>query len=105
MGRNNKQYSKTLHEQAYDRLVSMQAFGESKRKSSYNFVSLENKGEFNFSSYIKALNEDSEKYGKNKSENEHRFISKNDFLGEPKSYRGGRGNRGRGRCGNRWRGR
>lgn len=33
MGRNNKKYNKTLHEQAYDLLVSMQAFGESKKKA------------------------------------------------------------------------
>lgn len=31
MGRNNKSYRKDLHQQAYDKLVSMQAFGESKR--------------------------------------------------------------------------
>lgn len=31
MGRNNKAYSKDLHQQAYDRLKGMQAFGESKK--------------------------------------------------------------------------
>lgn len=31
MGRHNKTYSKSLHQQAYDRLTSMQAFGESKK--------------------------------------------------------------------------
>lgn len=31
MGRKNKSYSKSLHQQAYDKLVSMQAFGESKQ--------------------------------------------------------------------------
>lgn len=31
MGRRNKAYFKTLHQQAYDRLTSMQAFGESKK--------------------------------------------------------------------------
>jgi len=31
MGRKNKSYSKDLHQQAYDRLTSMQAFGESKK--------------------------------------------------------------------------
>lgn len=31
MGRKNKSYRKDLHQQAYERLVSMQAFGESKR--------------------------------------------------------------------------
>ena len=30
MGRNNKKYRKDLHQQAYERLTSMQAFGESK---------------------------------------------------------------------------
>ena len=30
MGRKNKEYSKDLHQQAYDRLTSMLAFGESK---------------------------------------------------------------------------
>lgn len=33
MGRRNKSYSKDLHQQAYDRLTSMQAFGESKKES------------------------------------------------------------------------
>lgn len=33
MGRRNKSYSKTLHQQAYDRLTGMQAFGESKREA------------------------------------------------------------------------
>ena len=49
MGRNNKQYSKTLHQQAYDRLVSMQAFGESKRKAKLE-GSIKNKI-FSFSTY------------------------------------------------------
>ena len=31
MGRRNKSYSKDLHQQAYERLNSMQAFGESRR--------------------------------------------------------------------------
>ena len=31
MGRRNKAYYKDLHQQAYDKLVGMQAFGESKR--------------------------------------------------------------------------
>ena len=31
MGRRNKTYSKDLHQQAYDRLTGMLAFGESKR--------------------------------------------------------------------------
>lgn len=33
MGRNNKRYSKGLHRQAYERLTSMQAFGESKKQA------------------------------------------------------------------------
>ena len=33
MGRRNKSYSKDLHQQAYDRLTSMQAFGESKKEA------------------------------------------------------------------------
>lgn len=36
MGRKDKKYSKTLHQQAYDRLTSMQAFGESKRAAKLN---------------------------------------------------------------------
>ena len=32
MGRKNKKYYKDLHQQAYDKLTSMQAFGESKRE-------------------------------------------------------------------------
>jgi hypothetical protein len=31
MGRKDKKYSKTLHQQAYERLTGMQAFGESKK--------------------------------------------------------------------------
>ena len=33
MGRRNKSYSKDLHQQAYERLVGMQAFGVSKKES------------------------------------------------------------------------
>ena len=33
MGRKNKSYSKDLHQQAYDRLTSMQTFGESKKEA------------------------------------------------------------------------
>ncbi len=36
MGRKNKSYSKTLHQQAYDKLTSMQAFGESKKEAMKN---------------------------------------------------------------------
>ena len=36
MGRRNKSYSKDLHQQAYERLTSMQAFGESKREAEVN---------------------------------------------------------------------
>ena len=31
LGRRNKSYSKDLHQQAYERLTGMQAFGESKK--------------------------------------------------------------------------
>ena len=33
MGRRNKAYHKDLHQQAYDRLTGMQAFGESKKQA------------------------------------------------------------------------
>lgn len=33
MGRKNKSYARDLHQQAYDRLPGMQAFGESKREA------------------------------------------------------------------------
>ncbi len=33
MGRRNKAYFKDLHQQAYERLTGMQAFGESKKRS------------------------------------------------------------------------
>ena len=36
VGRKNKSYSKDLHQQAYDRLTGMQAFGESKREAAAN---------------------------------------------------------------------
>lgn len=36
MGRKNKSYSKDLHQQAYDRLTAMQAFGESKKEAMAN---------------------------------------------------------------------
>lgn len=36
MGRRNKEYSKDLHQQAYDKLTSMQAFGESKKDAIAN---------------------------------------------------------------------
>ena len=36
MGRKNKAYSKTLHQQAYDKLTSMQSFGESKKEAMKN---------------------------------------------------------------------
>ena len=49
MGRNNKHYSKTLHQQAYDCLQSMKAFGESKRKEKLE-GSIKNKI-FSFNTY------------------------------------------------------
>lgn len=36
MGRNNKSYKKSLHQQAYEKLTSMQAFGESKKEAKAN---------------------------------------------------------------------
>ena len=36
MGRRNKAYAKDLHQQAYDRLTGMQAFGQSKREAMAN---------------------------------------------------------------------
>lgn len=49
MGRKNKQYSKTLKEQAYEKLVGMQAFGESKKEAIKNGT---DKGKiFSFSTY------------------------------------------------------
>ena len=36
MGRRNKSYSKDLHQQAYERLTGMQAFGESKKAAVAN---------------------------------------------------------------------
>lgn len=36
MGRRDKSYSKDLHQQAYDRLIGMQAFGESKKEAMEN---------------------------------------------------------------------
>ena len=51
------------------------------------------------------LNEESEKYGKNKEKNEHKYISKYDLQGEAKPFRGGRGNRGGRRGGRGGRGR
>ena len=39
MGRKNKKYVKTLHQQAYETLKSMQAFGESKKEAMKNGTS------------------------------------------------------------------
>ena len=36
LGRKDKSYSKNLHQQAYERLTGMQAFGESKREAKEN---------------------------------------------------------------------
>ena len=36
LGRKNKKYYKDLHQQAYDRLTGMQAFGESKKEAVKN---------------------------------------------------------------------
>lgn len=47
MGRRNKSYSKDLHQQAYDRLTSMQAFGESKKEAMANGTEREKIFSFN----------------------------------------------------------
>ena len=49
MGRNDKKYSKTLHQQAYDTLTSMIAFGESKRKAKLDGI--EKERIFSFDTY------------------------------------------------------
>ena len=49
MGRRNKSYSKDLHQQAYERLTSMQSFGESRRAAK---AEGEDKGKiFSFNTY------------------------------------------------------
>ena len=54
MGRRNKAYSKDLHQQAYDRLTGMQAFGESKKEAVANGTEKENIFSFNtYKSYWK----------------------------------------------------
>ena len=47
MGRKDKSYYKDLHQQAYDRLTGMQAFGESKRESVKNGTDREKIFSFN----------------------------------------------------------
>ena len=47
MGRRNKAYSKDLHQQAYDRLTRMQAFGESKKEAVANGTDREKIFSFN----------------------------------------------------------
>lgn len=47
MGRRNKSYSKDLHQQAYDRLTGMQAFGESKKEAVANGTDREKIFSFN----------------------------------------------------------
>ena len=47
MGRRNKAYSKDLHQQAYDRLTGMQAFGESKKEAVANGTEKEKIFSFN----------------------------------------------------------
>ncbi len=54
MGRNNKSYFKDLHQQAYDRLTGMQAFGESKKEAMINGTDKEKIFSFNtYQSYWK----------------------------------------------------
>lgn len=49
MGRRNKSYSKDLHQQAYERLTGMQAFGESKKDAMRDGTAVEKI--FSFSTY------------------------------------------------------
>jgi integrase len=54
VGRRNKAYSKDLHQQAYDRLTGMQAFGESKKEAVANGTEKEKIFSFNtYKSYWK----------------------------------------------------
>ena len=54
MGRRNKAYSKDLHQQAYDRLTGMQAFGKSKKEAVANGTDKEKIFSFNtYKSYWK----------------------------------------------------
>lgn len=54
MGRRNRAYSKDLHQQAYDRLTGMQAFGESKKEAVANGTEKEKIFSFNtYKSYWK----------------------------------------------------
>ena len=54
MGRRNKAYSKDLHQQAYDRLTGMQAFGDSKKEAVANGTEKEKIFSFNtYKSYWK----------------------------------------------------
>ena len=56
MGRKNKAYSKTLHQQAYDKLTSMQAFGESKKEAMKNGTEKDKIFSFNtYKSYWKHI--------------------------------------------------
>ena len=57
MGRRNKSYSKDLHQQAYDRLTGMQAFGQSKKEAVANGTEKEKIFSFNtYQSYWKHPN-------------------------------------------------
>ena len=49
MGRNNRKYHKSLHQQAYDKLTSMQAFGESKQAD--KAVGITNEKIYSYSTY------------------------------------------------------
>lgn len=56
MGRNNKKYFKDLHQQAYERLVKMQAFGESKKEAVANGTDRDKIFSFNtYKSYWKHI--------------------------------------------------
>lgn len=56
LGRKNKAYSKTLHQQAYEKLTSMQAFGESKKEAMENETDKDKIFSFNtYKSYWKHI--------------------------------------------------
>ena len=50
LGRKNKKYYKDLHQQAYDRLTGMQAFGESKKEAVKNGT--DGQKIFSFNTYL-----------------------------------------------------
>lgn len=53
LGRKNKKYYKDLHQQAYDRLTGMQAFGESKKEAVKNGT--DGQKIFSFNTYLEVF--------------------------------------------------